>query len=127
MARARRNYADEATIDQFTQQLNELVSGSMTCAHTNQTIPMQLKTVKFGVDYWAMPALKFGPESEYEPLTNLLDNEGIAYMINIADHAAEPMQESIVIVRQLMQYFQTIMGLHQNQQFLPNQQNQQNP
>ena len=31
MAHARRNYADQATIEEYTKQLNELVSAKMTC------------------------------------------------------------------------------------------------
>ena len=116
MARARRNYADEATIDQYTQQLNNLISGSMTCAHTDQQIPMKLQTVKFGVDYWAVPALKFSAGTDYEPITNMLDKESIAYMINIADHAAEPVQQSLVTVRQLMHYLTMIFTGQQTQQ-----------
>jgi hypothetical protein len=110
MTRARRNYADEATIEGYTQQLNQLVSGSMTCAHQDMQIPMQLKTIKFGVDYWAMPALNFGDENGYVAITDMLDPESIQYMINIADHAAAPMQRSIVTVRQLMQYIQMLTG-----------------
>ena len=38
MSSARRNYADQKTIDGYTQQLNELISGTMTCKGLNQTI-----------------------------------------------------------------------------------------
>ena len=110
MANARRNYADEATIDSYTQQLNKLVTSSMTCKGVSQTIPMKLQTVQYGVDYWAMPSLKFSDETEYVALTDMLDQESLAYMVNIADHGVEPMQQSIVTVRQLMQYLQTMMG-----------------
>jgi hypothetical protein len=111
MASARRNYADQQTIEQYTQQLNQLVTGSMTCAHTNQYIPMKLQTVKVGIDYWAVPALNFADENGYVPLTDMLDKESMEYMINIVDHAAEPMQQSTVVMRQLMQYFQKMMGV----------------
>lgn len=37
---ARRNYAEEATIDQYTQQLNKIITGQLTCKGVNQTIPM---------------------------------------------------------------------------------------
>ena len=110
MARARRNYADEATIDSYTQQLNELVSSSMTCKGVSQTIPMKLQTTKFGIDYWAMPALKFSDETEYVALTDMLDQESVAYMANIVDHAVEPMQQSIITIRLLMQYLRTMVG-----------------
>jgi hypothetical protein len=109
MARARRSYANQATIEEYTQQLNELLSARMTCKGVNQVIPMKLQTVKFGVDYWAMPALNFADEKGYVPLTELLDKESVEYAINIVDHAAEPMAGAIVTVRQLMQFVQTFM------------------
>ena len=36
MAHARRNYADQATIEEYTKQLNELMSAKMTCKGVNQ-------------------------------------------------------------------------------------------
>ena len=116
MARARRSYANQATIEEYTQQLNELLSARMTCKGVNQVIPMKLQTVKFGVDYWAMPALNFADEKGYVPLTELLDKESVEYAINIVDHAAEPMADAIVTVRQLLQFVQTfIMQTRVNQ------------
>ena len=109
MAHARRNYADQATIEGYTQQLNELMSAKMTCKGVNQVIPMRLQTEKFGVDYMAMPSLNFVDEQGYVPLTQLLDKESVEYAINIVDHAAEPMAGAIVTVRQLMQFVQTFM------------------
>ena len=47
MAHARRNYADQATIEEYTKQLNELMSAKMTCKGVNQEIPMKLQTEKF--------------------------------------------------------------------------------
>ena len=109
MAHARRNYADQATIEGYTQQLNELVSARMTCDGVNQVIPMRLQTEKFGVDYWAMPSFNFADEQGYVPFTQLLDKESVEYAINIVDHAAEPMAGAIVTVRQLMQFVQTFL------------------
>ena len=109
MAHARRNYADQATIEGYTQQLNGLVSAKMTCKGVNQVIPMKLQTEKFGVDYWAMPAFNFADEKGFVPLTELLDAESIQYGINIIDHAAEPMAGAIVTVRQLLQFVQTFI------------------
>ena len=116
MAQARRNYADQATIEEYTKQLNGLVSAKMTCKGVNQVIPMKLQTEKFGVDYWAMPAFNFADEQGFVPLTELLDAESIQYGINIIDHAAEPMAGAIVTVRQLLQFVQTfIMQMRVNQ------------
>lgn len=112
-ASARRNYADEATIDQYTQQLNQLIKSEMTCKGVNQTIPMQLVTTKFGVDWWTMPALKFSDENSYVPLTDMLDEETVTYGFNILDHAVEPMQQSIIVVRQLLQYVNTLFGAYE--------------
>ena len=115
-ASARRNYADEATIDQYTQQLNPLIKAEMTCKGVNQTIPMKLVTSKFGVDWWTMPAFNFADENGYVSLVDLLDPESVQYGINIIDHAAEPMQQSIIVVRQLLQYVQGLVnGFQQSQ------------
>jgi len=105
-ATARRNYADQQTIDQYTQQLNALINCEMTCKHQNQSIPMKLVTTKFGVDWWTMPAFNFADENGYVSLIDLLDTQSVQYGINIIDHAAEPMQQSIIVVRQLLQYMQ---------------------
>ena len=107
MAHARRNYADQATIEEYTKQLNELVNAQITCKGVNQVIPMRLQTAKFGVDYWAMPAFNFADEKGFVPITELLDKESVEYAINIVDHAAEPMAGAIVTVRQLLQFAQT--------------------
>ena len=109
MAHARRNYADQVTIEEYTQQLNELVSAKMTCKGVNQVIPMKLQTEEFGVDYWAMPAFNFADEQGYVSIIDLLDKESIEYGINIIDHAAEPMAGAIVTVRQLLQFVQTFI------------------
>ena len=107
---ARRNYADMKTIDQYTQELNRLIKCEMTCKGVNQTIPMSMVTTKFGVDYWSMPALKFADEKNYVPFTEMLDKESIEYGFNIIDHAVEPMQQSVIVVRQLVQFLLTISG-----------------
>ena len=110
MAAARRNYADQQTIDGYTQQLNELISATMTCKGLNQQIPMKLATTKLGVDWWTVPALNFADETGYVPLTEILDKESIEYGINIIDHAAGPMQQSIIVVRQLAQALQKLQS-----------------
>jgi hypothetical protein len=109
MAHARRNYADQATIEGYTQQLNELMSAKLSCKDLSQEIPMKLQTAKFGVDYWAMPAFNFADEKGFVPITELLDKESVEYGINIIDHAAEPMAGAIVTVRQLLQFVQTFI------------------
>ena len=112
-ASARRNYADQATIDQYTKQMNQIIKAEMTCKGVNQTIPMQLVTTKFGVDWWTMPAFKFADENGYIPFTDLLDAETVTYGFNIIDHAVEPMQQSIVVVRQLLQYVNTLFRAYE--------------
>ena len=108
---ARRHYADQKTINQYTQQLNELMSCEMTCKGINQTIPMRMVTQKFGVDYMPMPAFNFADENGYVSFVELLDPESVQYGINIVDHAAEPMQQSVIVIRQLMEF---VGGLFMN-------------
>ena len=114
-ASARRNYADRKTIDQYTQKLNELIKCEMTCKGVNQEISMRLMTTKFGVDWWSMPSFNFADENGYVPFTELLDPESVQYGINIIDHAAEPMQQSAIVVRQLLQYIQGLVSGFQQQ------------
>ena len=114
-ATARRNYADQKTIDQYTQKLNELVKCEMTCKGVNQEISMRLMTTKFGVDWWSMPSFNFADENGYVAFTELLDPESVQYGINIIDHAAEPMQQSAIVVRQLLQYIQGLVSGFQQQ------------
>lgn len=122
-ATARRNYADQKTIDQYTQKLNELVKCEMTCKGVNQEISMRLMTTKFGVDWWSMPSFNFADENGYVAFTELLDPESVQYGINIIDHAAEPMQQSAIVVRQLLQFVQTfLMQMRVNQAQTGNQQ-----
>ena len=111
MAKARRSYADQQTIEGYVSQLNELISGSMTFKGLdNMQIPMRLQTHKIGVDWWAAPALNFADENGYVSLYDMLDKESVEYGINIIDHAAAPMQQSVVTVRQLMQALQKMQN-----------------
>ncbi len=116
LAAARRSYADEKTIENYTKQVNKLVTASITAKEVDQEIPVTFETVQFGVDFWTMPALQFNKDEGYVPLTQVLDQQSIAYCLNIIDHAAEPMQDALVVVRQLIQYFQKIAGLYDDYQ-----------
>ena len=111
MSDARRNYADQQTIEGYVDALDKLITTTMTCKGVNQNIPMKLVTTKVGVDYWAMPALNFADENGYVPLTELLDKESIEYGINIVDHAVLPLKESIVVMRQLTQALQKLQSI----------------
>ena len=75
------------------------------------TFPMQLQTVKFGVDYTPMLSFKFADEKDYVALSDMLDRDSEIYLINILDHAMDPMAESFITVRQLIQFVQNIQGL----------------
>ena len=111
MAKARRSYADQKTIEGYVSQLNEYISGSMTCKGlNNMQIPMKLTTHKIGVDWWAAPALNFADENGYVSLYDMLDKESAEYCINIIDHTSQPMKESIIVVRQLVQALQKMQN-----------------
>ncbi|MBO4892366.1 MAG: hypothetical protein J5502_07125 [Prevotella sp.] len=108
MNKARRNYADQQTMSGYADEMNKYITISMTCKGVNQEIPVRIVAAKLGVDWWVMPALNFADENGYTPLTDLLDKESLEYGINIIDHAAEPMQQSIIVVRQLAQALQKL-------------------
>ena len=107
---AHRNYAGQADIEAFTQQLNQLISASLECKGVNQQIPMTLKTTLFGVDYVSMPSLKFADEADYVPLTDLLDREGMTYVVNFVDHAFAPASQSLITIRQLLTVLRTFLA-----------------
>ena len=110
------SYADQQTMSGFADEMNKYITFAMTCKGVNQEIPMRITTAKVGVDWWVMPALNFADENGYTPLTELLDKESLEYGINIIDHAVEPMQQSIIVVRQLLQYVQGLVnGFQQSQ------------
>ncbi|MBR3619789.1 MAG: hypothetical protein IKN44_08600, partial [Bacteroidaceae bacterium] len=102
MAKARRNYADQKTIGGYVDQLNQLVTCSMSDKAVSQEIPMRLVTTQVGVDWWAVPGLSFADENGYAPLTEVLDQETLQYGINIIDHAVEPTKNAIIVARQLI-------------------------
>lgn len=108
---AHRNYASKETVDGFTQQLNQLVSGSLECKGVNQQIPMTLQTTAFGADYVSMPAFKFADEDAYVPFSELVDMEGMTYAINIIDHTMAPARQSIITVRQLLTILPTLLAV----------------
>ena len=108
MGHARRNYTDQHTIAGYVEQLNQLVSCSMSDKTLGQKIPMRLVTTKIGVDWWAVPGLNFADENGYLALTDMLDKESIEYGFNIIDHGVEPVKNSIVVARQLMQAIQKL-------------------
>ena len=111
MAEARRNYADQKTIENYVSQLNKLVTSTMSDKTLGQEIPMKLTTTQIGIDYWAVPALKFADETDYVPLTEVLDQKSVEYGLNIVDHAVDPAKDAIIVARQLMQAVQKLQTL----------------
>ena len=108
MASARRNYADQQTIGGYVDQLNGLVSCTMSDKKLGQEIPMRLVTTKVGVDWWTVPALNFSDENGFVPMTELLDKESTEYALNIIDHSVDPAKNAIIVARQLMQALQKL-------------------
>ena len=47
-------------------------------------------------------------EESFVALTDMLDKESIEYAFNIIDHGVEPVKNSIVVARQLMQAIQKL-------------------
>ena len=105
-----RNYADKQTIDEYTKKLNELMKAEIYCKGTNQTYPLRLATKEVGIDYWAVYEVGFS-EDEYISLLNILDRKTFAYLLNIIDHSTDHMQQSTIVVRQLVEFV-----LHVNKQ-----------
>ena len=49
-------------------------------------------------------------EESFVALTDMLDKESIEYGFNIIDHGVEPVKNSIVVARQLMQAIQKLQN-----------------
>ena len=73
--------------------------------HTRATMKDLAENLNFGS--WTA-ANNFADENGYVSF--------VAYGINIVDHAAEPMQQSIIVVRLLLQYVQTLFGTYRQSQ-----------
>ena len=56
-----------------------------------------------GIDYWAIYEVRFS-ESDYVNLLAMLDRKTFAYVLNILDHSADHMQQSAIVVRQLLEF-----------------------
>lgn len=113
MAAYRRSGADEKTIQQYVDQLNSNIELSGACKSLQQELPMKLITTQVGVDFWAMPAVKFADESTYRPLTELLDIKSLSYLLNIADHAVEPLSATVTSFGSIISSLANLILLNQ--------------
>ena len=77
---------------------------------------MRLLTAKVGLDWWALYGFKFADNTDYVPLNELVDAESMQYVTNIADHSVEPMEQGVIVVRQLLQYLQNFVNGFKQQQ-----------
>jgi hypothetical protein len=107
---ARRGYASFSAIDPFTQQLNQLITASVSCKDIDQQLPVMLVTTQLGFDHLALPALKFADENYYAPLTSLIDQPTMLYAINIVDHCLDPAQQTIIALRQFSRFMQALLN-----------------
>ena len=81
--------------------------------HTRATMKDLAENLNFGS--WTA-ANNFADENGYVSFVDLHDAQSVAYGINIIDHAAEPMPPSIIVVRLLLQYVQTLLGTYRQSQ-----------
>lgn len=91
---ARRNGADEATISQYVEQLNQFIKLGLKAKKLNAELPAKLVTTKVGVDYTPLPAVSFDGK-EFTPITELIDVRSTGYIINIADHCVQPLSTAV--------------------------------
>jgi len=111
MIYARNHGADEATIEEYTKQMNKLMKGGMiTIGSLNMFLPLQLKTTLIGVDYNPQTAVKFVDENDYVAIVDLLDLQAMRYWTNIKEHTAAPMQQSVEFIMQLTGFVNEISG-----------------
>lgn len=90
MKEARRNGADEATISQHAETLNQLVQLKVKTNKLGAELPAKMVAAQVGVDWTVMPAISFDGQ-EYTPVPELIDVKSTCYIVNIADHCIKPL------------------------------------
>jgi hypothetical protein len=106
MNEARRNGADEATISQFAESLNDIVQYKMNVKKLGIELPAKMVAAKVGVEYTVMPAVSFDGK-EYTPVTELVDIQSIGYIMNIVN--MNPLSSAVtafgIIAGNLIKFF----------------------
>ena len=102
-------YADEATIEAITQQLNSLIEMSISQASTGVEAKSKFQTTQFGIDYFPIVSLLFEGENDYIPANKLMGLKNWEYVINIIDHASEPAAQSITVLRKLIEVIESFI------------------
>jgi len=110
MIYARNHGADEATIESFTSQMNQLMTATMSVKSLDMLLPLKLKTALMGVDYNSVSAVKFNDENAFVPIVDLLDQQALRYWTNIKEHSAAPLQESMEILMQMIYIMNIFTG-----------------
>jgi len=110
MSDARRHGASQSTIDSYVSQMNQLMSGNMYVKALDMTLPMQLQSAQVGIDYYAIPAVKFSDETTYVSLDQLLDRDAMGYLINVMDHGMAPTQDTMNILMQALYLMNSLTG-----------------
>lgn len=113
---ARRNYADEETVKQYVDAMNKVMTMTIESKATKQKMDIKFEAAKFGVDYITMPTIKFADADNYVSMLEVLDPETMILALNIVDKISAPLSESILTVRQLIQYFRGLTGTYEENQ-----------
>ena len=88
-------------------------------------LPMKLVASQVGVDYWAMPAVKFEDQNDYTPIVELFDIKTMNYLFNIADHGVQPLMTTVTSFGSMIVSFANLyLGMVQAQQAQQGQQGQ---
>jgi hypothetical protein len=90
--------ATKETIQAYVDELNKNVELKCSFKGIEKELPMQVIVCQVGVDYWAVPAVKFADEERYTPIVELLDIKSMNYLINIASHCVQPLTTSVAVL-----------------------------
>lgn len=125
MAKVRRSGADQKTIQEYVDKLNGMVEMEAECKGLEMKLPMKLVASQVGVDYWAMPAVKFEDQNDYTPIVELFDIKTMNYLFNIADHGVQPLMTTVTSFGSMIVSFANLyLGMVQAQQAQQGQQGQ---
>jgi hypothetical protein len=59
------------------------------------SLPVEIQTELVGVDYVALPAIKFPDEQDYTPVSSLIETETLKYAMNIVSHSFTPVSDAV--------------------------------
>lgn len=98
MIQAHRDRKTKEEVDAYSKAMNQLLKISVKVISSNVgelSLPVEIQTELVGVDYVALPAIKFPDEQDYTPVSSLIETETLKYAMNIVSHSFTPVSDAV--------------------------------